>query len=133
MWCRRSCDTPGYDKSPSVLPPWGFFHKSIVLIIPQKAGHSGTSFAPKGSFRACKCKHSVNFTPSKIIPPDFVDLNKIAAGMFWRHRQIISRLQIVISRHPGAATAMVPKSLKFLTRPLIFRAGGGKPFKKIDT
>ena len=35
--------------------------------------------------------------------------------------------------HPGAATAMVPKSLKFLTRPLIFRAGGGKPFKKIDT
>lgn len=36
-------------------------------------------------------------------------------------------------RHPGAATAMVPKSLKFLTRPLIFRAGEGKPFKKIDT
>lgn len=133
MWCRRSCDTPGYDKSPSVLLPWGFFHKSTVLIIPQKAGHSGTSFAPKGSFRACKCKHSVNFTSGKMVPPDFVDLNKIAAGMFWRHRQIISRLQIVSSRHPGAATAMVPKSLKFLTRPLIFRAGGGKPFKKIDT
>lgn len=137
MWCRRSCDTPGYDKSPSVLPPWGFFHKSTVLIIPQKAGHSGTSFAPKGSFRACKCKHSVNChhfaALGKMLLPDFVALNQIAAGMFWRHRQIISRLQIVSSRHPGAATAMVPKSLKFLTRPLIFRAGGWKPFKKIDT
>lgn len=47
----------------------------------------------------------------------FVDLAKMVLGC----------------RHPGAATAMVPKSLKFLTRPLIFRAGGGKPFKKIDT
>lgn len=34
--------------------------------------------------------------------------------------------------HPGAATAIVPKSLKFLTRPLIFRAGGGEsPSKKL--
>ena len=130
MWCRRSCDTPGYDKSPSVLPPWGFFHKSTVLIIPQKAGHSGTSFAPKGSFRACKCKHSENChhfaALGKMLLPDFVDLNKIAVGMFcWFHQYGM--------HHPGAATAMVPKSLKFLTRPLIFRAGGGKPFKKIDT
>lgn len=75
----------------------------------------------------------MNFTPCKMVPPDFVDLNKIAVGMFWQHRQIISCLQIVSSYHPGAATAIVPKSLKFLTRPLIFRAGGGKPFKKIDT
>lgn len=133
MWCRRSCGTPGYEKSPSVLPPWGFFHKSTVPIIPLKTSHSVSSFAPKGRFGACKCKHSVNFTPGKMIPPDFVDLNKIAAGMFWRHRQIISRLQIVSSRHPGAATAMVPKSLKFLTRPLFFGPEGGKPFKKIDT
>lgn len=132
MWCRRSCNTPGYDKSPSVLPPWGFFHKSTVLIIPQKAGHSGTSFAPKGSFRACKCKHSVNFTPGKMVPPDFVDLNKIAVWMFWRHRQIISRLQIVSSHHPGAATAMVPKSPIFLTRPpLFFGPEGGSPSKKL--
>ena len=130
MWCRRSCDTPGYDKSPSVLPPWGFFHKSTVLIIPQKAGHSGTSFAPKGSFRACKCKHSVNFTPGKMVPPDFVDLNKIAVGMFWRHRQIISRLQIVSSHHPGAATAMVPKSPIFLTRPPYFSGRRGEALQK---
>lgn len=55
------------------------------------------------------------------MPPDhadhFVDLAKMVPSC----------------RHPGDATAMVPKSLKFLTRPLIFRAGGGKPFKKIDT
>lgn len=133
MWCRRSCGTPGYEKSPSVLPPWGFFHKSTVPIIPLKTSHSVSSFAPKGRFGAYKCKHSVNFTPGKMVPPDFVDLNKIAVGMFWLHRQIISRLQIVSSYHPGAATAMVPKSPIFLTRPLIFRAGGGKPFKKIDT
>lgn len=57
------------------------------------------------------------------VPPDFVDLNKIAVGMIcWLHQYGM--------RHPGAATAMVPKSLKFLTRPLIFRAGWGKPFKK---
>ena len=55
------------------------------------------------------------------MPPDhadhFVDLAKMVPGC----------------HHPGAATAMVPKSPIFLTRPLIFRAGGGKPFKKIDT
>ena len=125
MWCRRSCGTPGYEKSPSVLPPWGFFHKSTVPIIPLKTSHSVSSFAPKGRFGACKCKHSVNFTSGKMVPPDFVDLNKIAVGMFWQHQYGM--------RHPGDATAMVPKSPIFLTRPLIFRAGGGKPFKKIDT
>lgn len=121
MWCRRSCGTPGYEKSPSVLPPWGFFHKSTVPIIPLKTSHSVSSFAPKGRFGACKCKHSVNFTPGKMVPPDFVALN-----------QIISRLQIVSSRHPGAATAMVPKSLKFLTRPPYFSGRrGGSPSKKL--
>ena len=30
----------------------------------------------------------------------------------------------------SAATAMVPKSLKFLTRHLIFRAGGGEALQK---
>jgi hypothetical protein len=49
----------------------------------------------------------VNFTPGKMIPPDFVDLNKIAVGMFWRHRQIISRLQIVSSHHFVGSTNMV--------------------------
>ena len=126
MWCRRSCGTPGYEKSPSVLPPWGFFHKSTVPIIPLKTSHSVSSFSTKGGFQGIICKYSVNghhfAAPGKMVPPDFVALN-----------QIVSRLQIVSSHHPGAATAMVPKSLKFLTRPLIFRAGGGKPFKKIDT
>lgn len=60
MWCRRSCGTPGYEKSPSVLPPWGFFHKSTVPIIPLKTSHSVSSFAPKGRFGAYKCKHFVN-------------------------------------------------------------------------
>nr|DAW43140.1 MAG TPA: hypothetical protein [Caudoviricetes sp.] len=71
MWCRRSCGTPGYDESPSVLPPWGFFHKSTVPIIPLKTSHSVSSFAPKGRFGACKCKHSVNFTPRQDVPTRF--------------------------------------------------------------
>jgi hypothetical protein len=49
----------------------------------------------------------VNFTPGKMVSPDFVDLNKIAVGMFWRHRQIISRLQIVSSHHFVGSTNMV--------------------------
>lgn len=144
MWCRRSRDTPGYDKSPSVLPPWGFFHKSTVLIIPQKAGHSGTSFAPKGSFRACKCKHSVNFTSGKMVPTRFCcpqpNRCRDVLAAPTNHQPLTNCKQPPFCwlrqygmHHPGAATAMVPKSLKFLTRPLIFRAGGGKPFKKIDT
>lgn len=56
-----------------------------------------------------------------LMPPDhadhFVDLAKAVPGCC----------------HPGAVTALVPVSPNFLTRPLIFRAGGGKPFKKIDT
>lgn len=111
MWCRRSCGTPGYEKSPSVLPPWGFFHKSTVPIIPLKTSHSVSSFAPKGRFGACKCKHSVNChhfaALGKMLLPDFVDLNKIAVGMFWQHRQIISRLQIVSSHHFVGSTNMV--------------------------
>jgi hypothetical protein len=49
----------------------------------------------------------VNFTPGKMVPPDFVGLNKIAVGTFWRHRQIISRLQIVSSHHFVGSTNMV--------------------------
>lgn len=84
MWCRRSCDTPGYEKSPSVLPPWGFFHKSTVPIISQKTGHSGTSFPANAGFEGVVCKYSMNkhhfAAPGKMVPPDFVDLNQIAAG-----------------------------------------------------
>lgn len=144
MWCRRSCDTPGYDKSPSVLPPWGFFHKSTVLIIPQKAGHSGTSFAPKGSFRACKCKHSVNChhfaALGKMLLPDFVDLNQIAVGMFWRHRQNMSCLQIVSGHHFVGATNMVPAisvasppwcpGLNFLNPSPFFWGQNAEPLQK---
>ena len=42
-----------------------------------------------------------------MVLPDFVDLNKIAAGVFWWHQQIISRLQIVSSHHFVGSTNMV--------------------------
>lgn len=55
------------------------------------------------------------------MPPDhadhFVDLAKMVPSC----------------RHPGDATAMVPKSLKFLTRPPYFSGRRGEALQKIDT
>ena len=42
-----------------------------------------------------------------MVVPDFVTLNKIAAGVFWWHQQIISRLQVVSNHHFVGSTNMV--------------------------
>ena len=118
-------------EKPSVLPPWGFFHKSTVLIIPLKTSHSVSSFAPKGCFLACKCKHSVNCRPRQDGLSRFCWPQQDRAGMICWHRQNVSCLQIVSGHHPGDITAMFATGLHFLTRTPFFGCQNAEALQKI--
>ena len=82
----------------------------------------------------------MNFTPGKMVPKFTGERPTTGLGTRMITLNTAQEMRKYLGDDDGFYTgwtdrcpAMVPKPLKFLTRPLIFRAGGGKPFKKIDT